>query len=90
MSIMQTSDGYILPGYGPVLLIKRPVRTRMQGVVGLGEKNSRLPDHAPADKLTGVTYLELSHGDCCQLPLLNQRFRRGLVKAQVDYPESLY
>jgi len=25
-----------LPGYGPALLIKRPVRTRMQGVVGAG------------------------------------------------------
>jgi hypothetical protein len=28
-----------LPGYGPVTLMKRPVRTRMQGVVGrAGEK----------------------------------------------------
>jgi hypothetical protein len=30
-----------LPGYGPVHLMKRPVRTRMQGVVGrAGEKTS--------------------------------------------------
>ena len=28
-----------LPGFGPVTLMKRPVRTRMQGVVGrAGEK----------------------------------------------------
>jgi hypothetical protein len=25
-----------LPGYGPVTLMKRPVRSRMQGVVGAG------------------------------------------------------
>ena len=25
-----------LPGLGPVILMKRPVRTRMQGVVGAG------------------------------------------------------
>ena len=25
-----------LPGYGPVILVKRPVRIRMQGVVGAG------------------------------------------------------
>ena len=25
-----------LPGFGPVTLVKRPVRTRMQGVVGAG------------------------------------------------------
>ena len=25
-----------LPGHGPALLMKRPVRTRMQGVVGAG------------------------------------------------------
>ena len=25
-----------LPGYGPVIFVKRPVRTRMQGVVGAG------------------------------------------------------
>jgi len=25
-----------LPGHGPVILVKRPVRTRMQGVVGAG------------------------------------------------------
>ncbi|MEA1867205.1 MAG: hypothetical protein U9N19_03755 [Thermodesulfobacteriota bacterium] len=27
-----------LPGHGPVILMKRPVRTRMQGVVGRVEK----------------------------------------------------
>ena len=41
MSSVQACDGknhssIYLPGYGPVLLIKRPVRTRMQGVVGAG------------------------------------------------------
>ena len=25
-----------LPGYGPVIMVKRPVRSRMQGVVGAG------------------------------------------------------
>jgi hypothetical protein len=25
-----------LPAYGPALLIKRPVRTRIQGIVGVG------------------------------------------------------
>ena len=33
-----------LPGYGSVASGKRQVRTRMLGVVGLGEKNPRLPD----------------------------------------------
>jgi len=32
-----------VPGYGPVTLMKRPVRIRMQGVVGAGKK-PRLPD----------------------------------------------
>jgi hypothetical protein len=45
MSSVQAHDGKTvlqanLPGYGPVLLIKRPVRTRMQGVVGAGELKS--------------------------------------------------
>jgi hypothetical protein len=36
-----------LPDYDSVTLMKRPVRIRMQGVVGgLGEKNPRLPDSA--------------------------------------------
>ena len=26
----------LLPGYGPVIMVKRPVRSRMQGVVGAG------------------------------------------------------
>ncbi len=34
--IMENCPSSNLPGYGPALLIKRPVRTRMQGVVGGG------------------------------------------------------
>ncbi|WP_211318007.1 hypothetical protein, partial [Desulfobacter hydrogenophilus] len=34
-----------LPGYGPVNLVNRPMRTRLWGGVGAGgEKNPRLPD----------------------------------------------
>jgi len=32
----RTVDENSLPGYGQVILVKRPVRTRMQGVVGAG------------------------------------------------------
>ena len=32
--ILENCPSGNLPGYGPALLIKRPVRTRMQGVVG--------------------------------------------------------
>ena len=34
--MMENCPSSNLPGYGPALLIKRPVRTRMQGVVGAG------------------------------------------------------
>jgi hypothetical protein len=34
--ILENCPSGNLPGYGPALLIKRPVRTRMQGVVGAG------------------------------------------------------
>ena len=34
--IMENCPSSSLPGYGPALLVKRPVRTRMQGVVGAG------------------------------------------------------
>ncbi len=30
--------------FGPITLMKRPVRSRTQGVVGAGGKNPRLPD----------------------------------------------
>ena len=34
-----------LSGYGPIIFVNRPVRTRLPLVVwGLGEKNPRLPD----------------------------------------------
>ncbi len=32
-----------LPGYGPVTLMKRPVRSRMQDVVGAGRKTPGYP-----------------------------------------------
>ena len=32
------------PGYGPVISVNRPERTRMPGGVGAGEKTPRLPD----------------------------------------------
>jgi hypothetical protein len=34
--ILENCPSGNLPGYGPALLIKRSVRTRMQGVVGAG------------------------------------------------------
>ena len=34
--MMENCPSRHLPGHGPALLIKRPVRTRMQGVVGAG------------------------------------------------------
>ena len=43
--ILENCPSGNLPGYGPALLIKRPVRTRMQGVVGAGGTNPRLPDY---------------------------------------------
>lgn len=42
--MMENCPSSSLPGYGPALLVKRPVRTRMQGVVGAGgEKPSGYP-----------------------------------------------
>ena len=38
---LQFVDGHGRPGYGPVIVPKRPVRTRMQGVVGRGR--AKLP-----------------------------------------------
>jgi len=35
----RTVGEHSLPGYGPVGLVKRPVRTRMLGVVGAGGEN---------------------------------------------------
>jgi len=34
--MMENCPSSNLPGYSPALLVKRPVRTRMQGVVGAG------------------------------------------------------
>ncbi len=34
--LLETVGENTLPGHGPVNLVKRPVRTRMQGVVGAG------------------------------------------------------
>ena len=44
-----------LPGYGPVTLMKRPVRIRMQGVVGAG--GEKPPATRLADFLITVTSL---------------------------------
>ncbi|VTR68033.1 hypothetical protein DESC_670007 [Desulfosarcina cetonica] len=41
-----------LPGYGPVSLVKRPVRTRMLGVVGAG---GEIP---PATRFGNLFYLK--------------------------------
>ncbi|MDA3786899.1 MAG: hypothetical protein PF503_00145 [Desulfobacula sp.] len=43
VNICQRSVGeHTLPGHGPVMLMKRPVRTRMKGVVGLKPPATRL------------------------------------------------
>ncbi len=36
---------FILPGYGPVIFVNRPVRTRTPGGVGAGGEPPRLPDY---------------------------------------------
>ena len=57
-SICQRAVGeHSLPGYGPVVSVKRPVRTRMRGVVGLGEKNPRLPDWGEFSRNTFINVL---------------------------------
>jgi hypothetical protein len=37
-------------GFGPITLIKRPVRIRMQGIVGAGGEKPRLPDYLVGQK----------------------------------------
>jgi hypothetical protein len=56
-----------LPGYGPVGLVKRPVRTRMLGVVGAGGEKP------PATRLGFSITFSTKQNDCYQyipLPLL--------------------
>ena len=53
-----------LPGHGPVDSVKRPVRTRMRGVVGAGEKDPRLPDWPHIFQLIARNYGGNSLGLC--------------------------
>ncbi|MDY6973489.1 MAG: hypothetical protein SV775_14360, partial [Thermodesulfobacteriota bacterium] len=42
-------DDYSIPDYGPVSSVKRPVRTRMRGVVGAGGEKP------PATRLANIS-----------------------------------
>ena len=51
-SVCQRAVGsHSLPGYGPVISVNRPVRTRMPGGVGAGGEKP------PATRLCGLVYI---------------------------------
>jgi hypothetical protein len=48
--VVESFNPHSLPGYGPVISVNRPVRTRMPGGVGAGGENP------PATRLDDVIF----------------------------------